>query len=224
MIKSLKKLNTRGFSAVATLLLLVVVGIIGGTGWYVYNSQKKADNISPAVSSDKPITTFEECAAAGNPIMESFPEQCSAHGQTFVKKIQKEFEITEWKVKMTVGNDLLDITYALDSESNNIARLSTDSYLNDPACKAIQKSDPSISLGFHAVSRHTGNEELDVFAREPDVKTFAEAAEKYPESYKKVGEYYYYYSHGNGMPCSQAHVMLSEFKEAFQTLQAAQNN
>lgn len=30
------------------------------------------------------ITTFEECIAAGNPIMESFPPQCMANGETFV--------------------------------------------------------------------------------------------------------------------------------------------
>jgi hypothetical protein len=32
------------------------------------------------------IDTFEACANAGNPIMESYPRQCSANGQTFVEK------------------------------------------------------------------------------------------------------------------------------------------
>lgn len=35
------------------------------------------------------ITSFEECAAAGNPIMESYPRQCSANGQTFVEDIEQ---------------------------------------------------------------------------------------------------------------------------------------
>lgn len=30
------------------------------------------------------ITTFEECVAAGNPIMESYPRQCRAGGKTFI--------------------------------------------------------------------------------------------------------------------------------------------
>ena len=34
------------------------------------------------------ITNFEECVAAGNPVMESFPEQCSANGETFVDAAQ----------------------------------------------------------------------------------------------------------------------------------------
>ncbi|HLC96580.1 MAG TPA: eight-cysteine-cluster domain-containing protein [Candidatus Nanoarchaeia archaeon] len=33
------------------------------------------------------ITNFEECVAAGNPVMESYPRQCSANGQTFVEDI-----------------------------------------------------------------------------------------------------------------------------------------
>lgn len=32
------------------------------------------------------ISNFEECAKAGNPVMESYPEQCRANGQTFVKE------------------------------------------------------------------------------------------------------------------------------------------
>ena len=33
------------------------------------------------------ITSFAECAAAGNPVMESFPRQCSFNGQTFIEEI-----------------------------------------------------------------------------------------------------------------------------------------
>jgi hypothetical protein len=35
------------------------------------------------------ITNFEECAAAGNPIMESYPRQCRADGKTFVEVIEE---------------------------------------------------------------------------------------------------------------------------------------
>lgn len=33
------------------------------------------------------ISSFEECAAAGYPIMESYPRQCRADGQTFVEAV-----------------------------------------------------------------------------------------------------------------------------------------
>jgi eight-cysteine-cluster-containing protein len=35
--------------------------------------------------SDYLITNFEECAAAGNAVMESYPRQCRANGQTFTE-------------------------------------------------------------------------------------------------------------------------------------------
>lgn len=33
------------------------------------------------------ITSFEECVAAGNPVMEIYPEQCTAQGQTFTRSV-----------------------------------------------------------------------------------------------------------------------------------------
>jgi len=38
----------------------------------------------------KEITNFEECAAAGNPVMESYPRQCAADGETFVEIVEQE--------------------------------------------------------------------------------------------------------------------------------------
>ncbi len=40
----------------------------------------------------KPVTNFEECVAAGNPVMESYPRQCRATGQTFVEIIPLDKE------------------------------------------------------------------------------------------------------------------------------------
>lgn len=37
-----------------------------------------------------PITNFNECVAAGNLVMESYPEQCRANGQTFTKEYPAE--------------------------------------------------------------------------------------------------------------------------------------
>lgn len=34
------------------------------------------------------ITSFEQCVAAGNPVMESYPRQCNANGKNFVEEIQ----------------------------------------------------------------------------------------------------------------------------------------
>lgn len=34
------------------------------------------------------INSFEECEAAGNPVMESYPRQCSANGQTYTEELE----------------------------------------------------------------------------------------------------------------------------------------
>jgi hypothetical protein len=39
------------------------------------------------VCSFETIDSFEECVAAGNPVMESFPRKCSADGKTFTENI-----------------------------------------------------------------------------------------------------------------------------------------
>lgn len=35
------------------------------------------------------ITNFEECAAAGNPVMESYPRRCRAGDRTFTEEIDE---------------------------------------------------------------------------------------------------------------------------------------
>ena len=43
------------------------------------------------------IKDFEQCVAAGNPVMESYPRQCTANNQTFVEEIEiLEQKIPEW--------------------------------------------------------------------------------------------------------------------------------
>ncbi len=39
------------------------------------------------VKEEKTITSFAECAAAGNPVMESYPRQCRSGGKTFVEEL-----------------------------------------------------------------------------------------------------------------------------------------
>lgn len=72
------KKNQRGFSTVVLAIIVVVVAVAAVAGWLVYNNSQD-DTTSK-------ITNFEECVAAGNPVMDSYPEQCSANGQTFVKE------------------------------------------------------------------------------------------------------------------------------------------
>jgi len=62
--------------------LVVVVGVV----YWAWNGQ--GAGVVRGVA-----TTFEECAAAGNPVMESYPRQCrSKDGQSFVEFVGNELE------------------------------------------------------------------------------------------------------------------------------------
>lgn len=65
------------FKVTARLVILLIACILIFAGWYAWQQSVK----KPI----KAIDTFESCVAAGNPIMESYPEQCSADGKTFTK-------------------------------------------------------------------------------------------------------------------------------------------
>lgn len=79
----MKKLSQRQLSIVL-LLGAILLGILCAVvGQYVYRMKY------PTVDS------YAECKAAGYPIMESYPEQCSANGQTFVNTISSYEECIE---------------------------------------------------------------------------------------------------------------------------------
>ncbi len=58
------------------ILILLVVGISGCTKL-------------------KSINSFEDCVNAGNPVMESYPRQCRANGETFTEELESKMTIKE---------------------------------------------------------------------------------------------------------------------------------
>ena len=58
--------------------LIFVIIMIAAVGLFAFNSGRvKEANIG----------SYKECIEAGYPIMESYPEQCSANGQTFTNTV-----------------------------------------------------------------------------------------------------------------------------------------
>ncbi len=113
----MKKLNQRGFSPIAILLALILVVLVGFTGYYVYNSQKKDDN--------KAVTPAPANAAAT-------PSQPSA------QDTQKYLVIKEWGVKIPLTAEIADANYYYN---NGYVYLSTDSIVKKyPECAADKTS------------------------------------------------------------------------------------
>jgi hypothetical protein len=72
-------MNKNLIPALVIIIFLVVAGLAA-----VYN-------MTASIGVSEEINSFEECAAAGYPIMESYPEQCrTADGQLFVRDISND--------------------------------------------------------------------------------------------------------------------------------------
>ena len=76
-----------------------------GPDGYLYILTSNRDGRgAPQVNDDKilrivplnEINNFEQCVAAGNPVMESYPRQCRANDQTFVEVIETPQKIPDW--------------------------------------------------------------------------------------------------------------------------------
>lgn len=132
--------DNKGFGLIQGLLGVVLIGVICAAGFYVYKiKDNKSDN-----NSSKKITSFDECVAAGNPIMESYPEQCAADGQTFVnKKNLPVLELNETKVP-TGWNVSLETDDGISLDNSAIDMEITESCTveaNHVKSENIKKSD-----------------------------------------------------------------------------------
>ncbi len=56
----MKKLNSKGFGAVEAILIVIIVGLIAGVGYYVYNQSQKQDETSQPQSSTTTIPPTTE--------------------------------------------------------------------------------------------------------------------------------------------------------------------
>jgi len=56
----------------------------------------------------KEINSFEECAEAGNPIMESYPRQCRAGNKTFFEEIEEIPKVNESTIVGPPGEVIIE--------------------------------------------------------------------------------------------------------------------
>lgn len=72
---------------IISILIIIVLLIVAVIVYYLSRSEESPEIV---------INNFEECVAAGNPVMESYPRQCRIEGgETFTEDIGNELEKTD---------------------------------------------------------------------------------------------------------------------------------
>lgn len=79
-------MKTSSRLVIGIVLGVIVVGGVAAALWWNFAQR----------NSTSTINSYEECVAAGNPIMESYPEQCAANGKTFVRDISGDVKANEY--------------------------------------------------------------------------------------------------------------------------------
>ena len=64
-----------------TIFVWVIVILITASSWFYFNQKEITQLV---------ITNFEECAAAGNPVMLGYPRQCRANKIVYVENISDQ--------------------------------------------------------------------------------------------------------------------------------------
>lgn len=134
------------FSKREIALMVVVLVAIVGVAIYAWRMDKNKKDV---------INTFASCVAAGNPVMESYPEQCAANGQTFTNPNQQPVsppeqeqaafvEVNELGVKFDKTAGMEGIYYMLGAEQPNIAYFSLEEF-RDTDCAADKTAQ--VALG-----------------------------------------------------------------------------
>lgn len=104
--------------------VIIFIGIVLWYGMYVPNN--------------KTITNYEECAAAGHPILDSYPEQCRAPGgKTYKHEIPSSDKATPVTIsgtttclphKNTDGPHTMECAIGLETENGKYYGIGTDPY------------------------------------------------------------------------------------------------
>jgi hypothetical protein len=173
--------NEHGFSVIGALLILVIMGIVGFAGWFVYHGRQAADT---ALNATNKVSQSNAKS----------PPKTRATDNT-----QKYLVITEWGVKLSLEDPILDqavytkpvadISGAQGVESILLATHDTLSF--DYTCGG-QEGD-----GGEPIS-HTTSSDQDHLLRAHTADELQNASNNLPSQYTHIGNYYYVYQHNTG--------------------------
>jgi hypothetical protein len=181
----MKKLQ-EGFSAVEGLLIVIIVGMLGGVGWYVWHSQKQVDKTYSQTANSSAVPNSKKKTRATD----------SNAGY---------FVIKEWGVRAKYSGNLT-LGYKIGSLSQPqpaLANISSNQLdISDPACKV----DLSKTVGYGgSIVRYKSTDHYLMGDFNIDSgKTAAQYASTLKKAdYSHVEDYYFFYFGPTGV-CSQS--------------------
>jgi hypothetical protein len=172
-----KTQKQNGFAIIETLLLLVLVAIIAGTGYFVWHSKSQADKSLNTASNTKQIAPITKKLTS-----KSQPKK--------LVNFQKDLVITEWNVMAPNDGDD-EYSYILHTDyGGNIVSVVSKNLSDNYNC---------VDSGAGMISRLSANEVLEI--ANPKSLTAEQYSKENPGFFTAVGGYYYRFSHDQGQ-CS----------------------
>lgn len=166
-----QKLNSKGFAVLETLLILVIGAIIGGTGYYVYQTYNKSTDTQNAAQTNANAAV---------------PSKKKTNTKNYLT-------IKEWGVHAPISASITPQYSVITDNQQAWAQLSSDQLTAaDPACNVEHSGGGIISRA--KPTDHVfndGGEDLGGTIQK-------EIDEGNLQNYKKVGDYYYWYKPGQG--------------------------
>ena len=158
--------NQKGFAVLEGLLILVIVGILAGTGWYVVNAKRNADK------------------ALGSTTNYSAPKTT----RTIKDSAPKTMTIKEWGVQATYSGDQT-LQYDVVNQNGN-----SWAYVSSTELVAKGCSVDGGAAG--AINRYKFDQQIPSPGGENSGTPVQLIASGALTEYAKVGDYYYYFEHG----------------------------
>ena len=171
----MKNIHQKGFSAIIVLLILILIAVIGFTGYYVWDTQK---------SKNKQTTQNAQTNTES-------PNVVNSQEQTEVAKptdAQKYLVIKEWGVKIPAQNEVIsDYIYFMEDSHNGVEQIGlSTTKLSNITCK-----DSGEKINNFIVGRLYRTKSIDDLANATNGKsTLLQPV--------KIGEYNYIYWGGSG--------------------------
>jgi uncharacterized protein (UPF0333 family) len=164
-----KKLNQKGFAAIEAVLILAIVAIVGGTGYYIYQANNKATDTQNSAQTNANTAT---------------PHKKSDTKATYLT-------IKEWNVRAPISSSIAPQYAVVTSGQQTFARLSSDQLIAaDPECTVANSAGGIIN-------RAKSTDPFFNDAGDDMGVTVQQAIDKGTlKGSKKVGAYLYWYESG----------------------------